>query len=63
MTDKADKAGKPEADADDDLHKKFREALDRKKSNDDHPGVTARKTGVGDAHNDKVQRQFRRKSG
>lgn len=61
MTDKADKADKPETD--DDLHKKFREALDRKKSNDDHPGVTARKTGVGDSHNDKVQRQFRRKSG
>ena len=62
MTDKADKSGKPEAD--DDLHKKFREALDRKKkSNDDHPGVTARNAGVGDSHNDKVQRQFRRKSG
>lgn len=50
--------------AEDDLHRKFREALDRKKSRQgSHPGSGLRSEGVGDAHNDKQQRQFRRKSG
>jgi uncharacterized protein DUF5302 len=58
----ADKPSKP--DAEDDLHRKFREALAKKnKQNDDHPGVSAKREGVGDARNDKHQRQFRRKSG
>jgi adenylosuccinate synthase len=56
-----DKSG---GDKDDDLHKKFREALDRKKEqHESHPGTGARREGVGDARNDKRQRQFRRKSG
>jgi hypothetical protein len=57
-----DKSSKPEPE--DDLHKKFREALERKNAqHDNHPGVGARREGVGDAQNDKRQRQFRRKSG
>lgn len=58
-----DKSSKPEPEQDD-LHKKFREALERKKAqHEDHPGIAAQREGVGDAHNDKRQRQFRRKSG
>jgi Family of unknown function (DUF5302) len=57
-----DESSEPEAE--DDLHKKFREALEKKKAqHDSHPGHGARHEGVGDAHNDKRQRQFRRKSG
>jgi hypothetical protein len=48
----------------DDLQKKFREALEKKNAgNHSHPGRGARGQGVGEAHNDKQQRQFRRKSG
>jgi Family of unknown function (DUF5302) len=53
-----------EDDTGDDLHRRFREALDRKKATRHDPhadGTTAR--GVGPASNDKRQRQFRRKSG
>jgi adenylosuccinate synthase len=48
----------------DDLHRKFREALERKKAerHDSH-GPGAQGKGVGPAFNDKRQRQFRRKSG
>lgn len=57
-----DKPSKPEAD--DDLHKKFRDALAKKNAqNEAHPDTGPRNAGVGDAHNDKHQRQFRRKSG
>jgi hypothetical protein len=50
--------------ADDDLQKKFREALEKKNAgNHNHPGSGVRGQGVGDAHNDKQKRQFRRKSG
>ncbi|HWD83787.1 DUF5302 domain-containing protein [Kribbella sp. NPDC004536] len=48
----------------DDLQKKFREALQKKNAgNHSHPGSGVRGQGVGDAHNDKQKRQFRRKSG
>jgi hypothetical protein len=57
-----DKSSKPEAE--DDLHRRFREALEKKNAQHDaHPGDGARHEGVGDAQNDKRQRQFRRKSG
>ena len=48
----------------DELHRKFREALERKKAerHDSH-GAGAQGKGVGPAVNDKRQRQFRRKSG
>ena len=59
----SDKSSKQEP-ADDELHKKFREALAKKKEqNESHPGSGNRREGVGEAHNDKRQRQFRRKSG
>ena len=47
----------------DDVQRKFREALERKKAqhHDSHGG--SRGKGVGPASNDKVTRQFRRKSG
>jgi hypothetical protein len=62
MAGMTDESGTPEAE--DDLHKKFREALAKKKEqNENHPGAGARHEGVGDARNDKHQRQFRRKSG
>jgi hypothetical protein len=48
----------------DDLQKKFREALEKKNAgNHTHPGSGTKREGVGDAHNDKQKRQFRRKSG
>ncbi|TCO48228.1 hypothetical protein EV646_10445 [Kribbella antiqua] len=57
----SDKSSKP---AQDDLQKKFREALEKKNANRHaHPGTGTRGEGVGDAHNDKQKRQFRRKSG
>ena len=54
-------AGDPD---EDDVHRKFREALERKqeKSRSGH-GEDHRNSGVGPASNDKHQRQFRRKSG
>ena len=56
----SDKASKPA----DDLQKKFKEALEKKNANHAaHPGSGNRKEGVGEAHNDKQKRQFRRKSG
>jgi len=56
----SDNASKPA----DDLQKKFREALEKKNANHTaHPGSGTRREGVGDAHNDKQRRQFRRKSG
>jgi hypothetical protein len=55
---------KPEQPAQDDLQKKFREALAKKnQSHESHPGSGPRHEGVGEAHNDKQKRQFRRKSG
>ncbi|MPZ95230.1 MAG: hypothetical protein GEU96_10045 [Propionibacteriales bacterium] len=54
---------KKPADQDDDLHKKFREALEKKKTHRDDHAEGVRHTGVGEAHNDHHQRQFRRKSG
>ncbi|TWD73332.1 hypothetical protein FB561_7221 [Kribbella amoyensis] len=57
----SDNASKP---AEDDLQRKFREALAKKNAHhESHPGTGARREGVGDAHNDKQRRQFRRKSG
>jgi len=56
----SDESSKPA----DDLQKKFREALEKKNAgNHSHPGSGNRREGVGEAHNDKQRRQFRRKSG
>jgi hypothetical protein len=53
-----------ESPTDDELHRKFREALAKKNAQHEaRPGTGQRGEGVGDAHNDKHQRQFRRKSG
>lgn len=51
-------------DQEDEQHKKFREALDRKKAAE-HPSANrgARNKGIGEAHNDHQRREFRRKSG
>ena len=56
-------APKP-ADHEDEQHRKFREALERKKAaaNEAH-GQANRNQGVGEAHNDHHRREFRRKSG
>jgi hypothetical protein len=53
------------ASSEDDLHRKFREALQRKqaKGNTAHGSSQSAGKGVGPASNDKHQRQFRRKSG
>lgn len=55
---------KPPAHAEDDVARKFREALDRKnaKAGDSH-GEQGKGRGVGPSSNDKTKRQFRRKSG
>jgi hypothetical protein len=48
----------------DEQHKKFREALERKKAAGRKAPVRgARNTGVGETHNDHQRREFRRKSG
>lgn len=53
-----------EADHEDEQHKKFREALERKKASaHDVPVRGVRSKGVGEAHNDHARREFRRKSG
>jgi hypothetical protein len=51
-------------DPEDDQRRKFREALERKKTavHDSHADGNPNK-GVREVHNDKQQRQFRRKSG
>lgn len=55
----------PKPAPDDDLHRRFREALDRKQAKrpagqgEDHPSGG----GVGGSTNDKTTRRFRRKSG
>ncbi len=52
------------ADSDDALHQAFRAALERKNArHESHPGTGPDHLGVGDAHNDRQRRQFRRKSG
>lgn len=48
---------------DDEQHRKFREALERKKAQQHAHAESATNQGVSDAHNDKQQREFRRKSG
>lgn len=51
-------------DHEDEQHKKFREALERKKAAArEVPVDSARNKGIGEAHNDHQRRQFRRKSG
>jgi hypothetical protein len=60
------KRGSGQPKADDAQHRKFREALERKKAKGVESAAHAertRHTGVGEAHNDHQQRQFRRKSG
>ncbi|MGH3711955.1 MAG: DUF5302 domain-containing protein [Micromonosporaceae bacterium] len=60
-TSKAKGAPKPK---DDELHQRFREALERKNArHEHHPHSGPSHLGVGDAHNDRQRRQFRRKSG
>ena len=63
MGEGAKKPAKPE----DEVQRKFREALERKtsaaKANDATRGQQAGSSGVGPATNDKQKRQFRRKSG
>jgi uncharacterized protein DUF5302 len=53
------------ASSEDDLHRKFREALERKqaKGKAAHGSRQNGGQGVGPSSNDKHQRQFRRKSG
>lgn len=49
---------------DDEQHRKFREALERKKkAAHDNPTHGTRNQGVGEARNDHHRRQFRRKAG
>jgi hypothetical protein len=52
-----------QADHYDEQHRKFREALEAKKAQHHAHAESARNKGVGEAHNDKQQREFRRKSG
>lgn len=47
----------------DEQHRKFREALEAKKAQTHLHAETARNRGKSEAHNDKQQREFRRKSG
>ena len=51
--------------AEDEVHRKFREALERKqaRAGDPHQSQGPAGKGVGPSSNDKHQRQFRRKSG
>jgi Family of unknown function (DUF5302) len=52
------------ADHEDEQHRKFREALERKKAHHSAKHAESRTNpGVREAHNDKQQREFRRKSG
>ena len=54
---------KPAAD-EDEQHRLFREALERKKAEQHRSkGKAATNRGISEAHNDKTQRTFRRKSG
>jgi hypothetical protein len=54
---------KQPADQEDEQHRKFREALEAKKAQKHLHAQGARNRGVSEAHNDKQQREFRRKSG
>jgi hypothetical protein len=51
------------ADHDDEQHRKFREALERKQAQQHAHAESAANTGKSEAHNDKQRRQFRRKAG
>ena len=56
-------ASKP-ADHEDEQHRKFREALERKKAAaHEAPVHASANKGVGEAHNDRTRREFRRKAG
>ena len=50
-------------DHDDEQHRKFREALERKQARHHAHAESASNTGKGEAHNDKHRREFRRKAG
>lgn len=64
MTDKRPQTGSEGAPAhDDEAHRKFREALERKKQAHHASSETTSPTGVGRSQNAKTTRQFRRKSG
>lgn len=60
MSEKPKPAAEP---ADDEAHRKFREALERKKQAHHASTEAASQTGVGKSQNAKTTRQFRRKSG
>ncbi len=51
------------ADSEDEAHRKFREALEKKKLSHHATAEAAKATGVGPSNNTKTTRQFRRKSG
>ena len=54
----------PQPDHEDEQHRKFREALERKKAAAKGGPLPAnRNEGVHEAHNDHTRREFRRKSG
>jgi hypothetical protein len=55
----------PDSGQEDDLHRKYREALERKKANDNAPEGqrTTEKGPAGSSHSAHTQRMFRRKSG
>ncbi len=53
----------PDQPEQDDLHKNFRAALERKKNASHHSEDHLDRHGAGPAQNDKTKRQFRRKSG
>jgi len=63
VSDASDNTG-TDVENEDEQHRKFREALERKKAHaSETPAGGARNEGVSEAHNDKQVRQFRRKSG
>jgi len=62
MPDQQDEPVEPGGE-EDEQHRKFREALERKKQNQHRHAEAATNRGVHEAQNDKHQRQFRRKSG
>jgi hypothetical protein len=61
----ADEAGRGGVPVEDEVHRRFREALERKqaKSGQAHGGKSGSGRSIGPSSNDKTKRQFRRKSG
>ncbi len=65
MSEKPTTDESPEAtpELEDEAHRKFREALEKKKQAHHATAEAAKDTGVGPSNNTKTTRQFRRKSG